>query len=270
VGYRLKPTGFYLPYFELVEQRPEGKPYPGLTRIELTPGDLRLFDRATKRLADLEPFPLAAAARSVRRKLAFDLPISESGIARALALPLSDEARRSLEVLQRAVGRRRAVRCRYVEEERDLEPWGLFFQRGHWYCVARPRDRRETRVFRVDRVSAARDLAGEDAGFDVPATFDVRVYLGRMPWALGDGPATPVRLRLRFPESRWVLNERLGTPVTPLLEDGGAVVEFEVRERPPFLRWVLSFGGRAEVVAPADVATELDGLRREVARIYDR
>ena len=108
-----------------------------------------------------------------------------------------------------------------------------------------------------------------EPAFEVPASFDVRSYLGRAPWELGDGPVTPVRVRFAFPESRWVLNRRMGRPVEPLLDDGGAIVEFDTRDRSALLRWLLSLRAQATVLEPRDVADELAELRRRVAELYE-
>jgi predicted DNA-binding transcriptional regulator YafY len=134
--------------------------------------------------------------------------------------------------------------------------------------VARARDRDALRVFRVDRMRDAVLLTGKDARFTVPDGFTVRTYLGRAPWELSDAPATHVRVRFAFPESRWVLARAAGTAVEPLLEDGGALIEFAVRDRNPFLRWLLTFGRKVEVVTPEDVTRELGAMRRKVAALY--
>jgi len=274
LGYRLRPSGFYLPYLELDDAAPTAGPYPGLAHLRLSRVEVGILDRATRRLAEREEFPLAAAARSLRRKLAFDLPLAEAAVERVLADPLPPQAQASLGVLQQAVAERRAVRCTYYsirrddEAPREIEPWGLFFQRSHWYCVGRARDRDAERVFRVDRMRDAQPLAGADAGFRVPDDFDIRRYLGRQPWDLSGDDPVPVRVRFRFPQSRWVLNEGRGTAVEPLLDDGGAVIEFAVRERAAFLRWLLTFRRQAAVLAPRDMADELEAMRARVAALY--
>ncbi|HWO89940.1 MAG TPA: WYL domain-containing protein [Gemmatimonadales bacterium] len=272
-GYQLAPRDFYLPYLELVTESPGGdRPYPSLRQIRVTRDDMRRLDRATARFASLRTIPLAAAAATARRKLGFDLPLSLRAVESVLARPLSGQAEAALATLQRAVAERRAVRCTYraigrdATERRTIEPLGLFFQWSRWYCVARDRGRDALRVFRVDRMRAARQLVGADAGFTVPQGFSIRAYVGRAPWELSEASPVVVRMRFAFPESRWVQAQGLGTPIQPVLDDGGAILEFSVRERGPFLRWALTFGDRIEVLDPAAVRRDLAALR---ARVYD-
>ncbi len=274
-GYRLRERSFYLPHLELAERPAETRrPYQGLATVAVTRRDVALLDRATRRLAGLSGFPLAAAAASARRKLEFDLPLPLKSVERVLSRELTGEAARSLEVLQRAVAQRVAVRCRYfaigrdAEEQRDIEPYALFFHWGRWYTPARARDRNAMRVFRVDRMSDAALLTGAGARFTVPENFSVRSYIRRSPWELTDRPPTAVRVRFAFPESRWVLAQGVGQPVEAELDDGGAVVEFEVRDRGPFLRWLLTFRDHAAILSPGALAEELGALRSRVARLY--
>ena len=273
-GYRLKQAGVYLPYFEFDRAGESAHPYSGVRRIPLSDDELKALDRATRRLAQLSDSPLADAARTARQKLAFDLPLAEDAIERILVDPLPDHGRESLGVLQDAVASHTAIACRYYtisrdsDEERILEPFGLFFQWGHWYAVARDRLRNTLRVFRVDRMRQARLLEGDAASFTVPRDFDIRPWLGRAPWEMGEAAATAARVRFTFPTSRWVENQRHGRQVEPVAEDGSEVREFEVRSKAPFLRWLLSFRRDATLLEPAGLASELEALRARVAAIY--
>lgn len=276
MAYRLRPGGFYLPYFELhPADTPAEHPYRELRRIPVTRVELRILDRATRHLAERTEFPLAGAAASLRRKLAFDLPLAEADVERVLAEPLPPESYAALAALQEATAARRAVRSTYYSigrdetREREIEPWALFFERGNWYCVALARDRDALRVFRVDRMRNVRRIQGGSQTFEVAHDFDVRRYLGRQPWELSNDPPQRVRVRFGFPQSRWVLNERRGKPVEPVLDDGGAILEFEVRERGSFLRWLLTFRKQATVLDPQEVADELDAMRQQVAGLYE-
>jgi predicted DNA-binding transcriptional regulator YafY len=272
-GYRLPARDFYLPYLELGGRGAE-RPYAGLARIQILKEDVAALDRATARVAQSGVPTLAAAAASARRKLQFDLPLPVRAVERVLSRPLTGENEKALEVLQRAVAEHVAVRCRYfaigrdTEEERLLEPYGLFFSWGRWYVVAYAREREAMRVFRVDRMRDAEPLKGKDAPFEVPGAFSIREYIGRAPWELSEALPVTVRVRFAFPESRWVLAQGVGDAVDDLLEDGGAVLAFGVRDVQPFLRWLLTFRGRARVLDPATMAQELDVLRRRVAALY--
>jgi predicted DNA-binding transcriptional regulator YafY len=279
-GYRLQERDFYLPYLEFRSPRAAGRadsssePYQSLLRIALTDSDVALLGRATARVAALKDTPLGDAAASARRKLAFDVPLPLASVERLLAQPLEGEASKALEVLQHSVADHAAVKCSYyaigrdAETERVIEPYGLFFHWGHWYCVARCRLREAMRVFRVDRMRAAKALTGPDGRFEVPEGFSVREYVRRAPWELSELPPEEVVVRFHFPESRWVLAQGVGDPVDPLLDDGGAVISFSVRERGSFLRWLLTFRAGIEVRKPAEYGRQLAALRSRVASLY--
>jgi predicted DNA-binding transcriptional regulator YafY len=274
-AYRLRPGDFYLPYLELepaptTAERP-ARPYRGLRTLKIARRDLAILDRATRRLALRPDFPLAAAAGSARRKLAFDLPLTVPQVDRMLAGLTKRRAAQALEVLQQAVATRRRARVIYysigrnAQEQLDIEPYGLFFNWGRWYCVGVTTDQSEWRVFRVDRM---RDAGLLEVTFVLPKTFRVAEYVGRLPWELADSPAVRVRARFAFPESRWVLAQKVGLVREALTVDGGAELEFHVRDSGPFLRWLLTFRDHVEVLEPASVAGALERLRRQVAALY--
>jgi hypothetical protein len=123
-------------------------------------------------------------------------------------------------------------------------------------------------VFRVDRMQEAKLEKGKDASFEVPDGFSIESYAGRAPWELSGGTVTTVRVQFAFPESRWVLAQRVGKVIESLRDDGGAVLDFAVQDLNPFLRWLLTFRGHAEVVSPEDVSRKLVQLRAQVARLY--
>jgi hypothetical protein len=116
----------------------------------------------------------------------------------------------------------------------------------------------------------AKPVGGSAARFQVPKEFSVREYVGRAPWELSGNEPIQVRVQFRFPESRWVQAHQVGKVIEPLLEDGGAVLEFGVRDLGPFLRWLLTFREQAQVLEPRHVATELAELKERVARLYEQ
>jgi len=275
VAYQLKPADFYLPYLELHDSEPHAAaPVRGLKTVSVSAADVALLDRATARVAQLENTPLGECARSARHKLGFDLPLSERAVERVLSRPMTGDTTKTLALLQGAVATKNAVKCRYYsigrdsEEDREIEPYGLFFNWSTWYCVAHCRERKTKRVFRVNRMSNAKLVKGNEAAFDLPEDFSIRAYVGRAPWELSEREPTVVRARFDFPESRWVQAQSVGESVEPLLEDGGAVLEFDVRDENPFLRWLLTFRSQVRVLEPKSVANDLEQLRNRVVALY--
>ena len=275
-GYRLRPGDFYLPYLQVARQEAVAeRAYPGLRTVVLSEEDLSILDRATRRLAERMDFPLADAATSARRKLAFDLPLSLDRVERVLAAQLAPEAADTLSVLQRAVAQGIAVKCRLdlsslgVGRELVLHPYGLFFNWGRWYCMVGGDIYRGWGwgVFQVNQFRHAELLDGARR-FKPPLKFSVRSFLGRPPWHASEGRGRQLRVRFAFPESQWVLAQGLGKPSVPVTEDGGAEIEFEVVDEDAFLRWLLTFRAHAAILEPKGVKSRLARLRKRVAALY--
>jgi predicted DNA-binding transcriptional regulator YafY len=276
-AYLLKPRDFYLPY--LAVRTSKGARVPShpyyLDTVTLGAGDLPILRRAAERVAALADTPLGAAARSALRKLSFDLP--ELGIGdeeRAFVQATPAVAEEHFAILRRAVEERRAVRCRYYAigrdavEERVIEPYGLMLSWGYWYCVGRSRERNAMRVFRLDRMKNVALVEGPTAEFAVPGDFGIGAYLDRAPWELSEEKPVTARVRIAFPQSRWVIGERLGKVVKGVTADAGTEFEFAVRSPEAFVRWLLPLGRQVEVLSPATIKRQLDEARARLRALY--
>jgi predicted DNA-binding transcriptional regulator YafY len=276
-GYLLRARDFYLPYIEVRTHRlrSAGRPY-GLPAVTLEPEEVPVLRRAAERVARLGDTGLGAAAKSALRKLSFDRPELETREGeRALTPPAGPSFDLQFAALLDAVRKRRAVTCRYysigrdAESQRTIEPYGMMLSWGRWYCVGRARDRDALRVFRVDRMRDVRTLEDDAAEFDVPRSFDIQSYLDRSPWELSDQKPVTARIRVAFPQSRWVVGEGLGKVVKAVTKDGGVELEFAVRTKDPFLRWLLTFGPQVEVLSPQSLKRDLALLRERIRARYD-
>jgi predicted DNA-binding transcriptional regulator YafY len=276
-GYLLRARDFYLPYIDVRtrRQRTAARPYT-LPSITLEPEEVPVLRRAAERVARLGETGLGAAAKSALRKLSFDRPELETREGeRFLAAATREGFDREFAEILRAVRGRRALACRYYsigrdeEAERTIEPYGMMLSWGRWYCVGRARDRDALRVFRVDRMRDVRVLEDDGAEFEVPRSFDIQSYLDRSPWELSNEKPTTARIRVAFPQSRWVVGEGLGKVTKPVTKDGGVELEFAVRSRDPFLRWLLTFGPQVEVLSPPGLKRDLVTLRERIRGRYD-
>jgi proteasome accessory factor B len=274
-GYLLRSRDFYLPYIEVQSRHIRGanRPY-GLPSITLEPAEIPILRRAAERVARLGDTPLGSAAKSALRKLAFDRPELERREGeRAFTAPTRAGFDKTFAVLLEAVQQRRAVACTYYsigrddESQREIEPYGLMLSWGRWYCVGLARDRAALRVFQVDRMRDARVL-GPESEFTVPRSFDIQSYLHRSPWELSDRKPFTARVRIAFPQSRWVVGEGLGRVTKPVTKDGGVELEFDVRIEQTFLRWLLTFGPQAELLSPKWLKQDLAALRDRIRALY--
>lgn len=297
-GYRLARDDFYLPYLRIVSraaEAPDGAAADGadgaaeggdaseaggVEGVEIDAGHAGTAVDALRRVADVPGFPLRREARSALRKLTFDLEGDELDGTPVLYpdRPDAAEVARRLRALTEALldGERVTFRYHGIRRdrttERDVVPWGLFFQHGEWYLVGGDAARDgEVRVFRADRMEAVEGSAGAsgEAAGDVPDAFDVREHLDREAWELGEGEegAIDADVFFRFPASLRAARHGRGELVEER-EDGAAVRRFRVRQVGPFLRWLLTFRGDAEVLAPSELRRGLRDVAAEVAEIY--
>jgi proteasome accessory factor C len=167
--------------------------------------------------------------------------------------------------LQRAIAERRAVRIEHqsygqpVSRERQVRPWTLAQRFGHWYLYGHDEERGRAVAFRLDRI---RECAVTDARFDAPS--DAELAQARLFSAAG---GDPIRIRLAPRAAEWALARPGALRVVKRSEREGAVVEVVGVSEEWATRFALSFGGEAEVVAPASARRHYaEAVRLTLAR----
>ena len=206
--------------------------------------------------------PFGAAGRSLRDKLARAMggaPEGEVG-----AAPGGGRLAAALSVLDRAVRERRTVEMVYWTASRDavssrrMRPYGLIDHGGTWYAVGHCETRKAEMAFRVDRIREAKVL---DEAFEVPKGFRIERYrVGKM--YLPHGAEEEVEIRFSAAAAPWV---REMIPGKFLKEEKGGTLRYTMLTASPewVARWVLEWGGDAEVVKPA-------GVRRAVREMCEK
>jgi proteasome accessory factor C len=167
--------------------------------------------------------------------------------------------------LQRAIAERRAVRLTYqsasadAERERTVNPFTLAQRLGHWYLYGHDAGREKPLAFRLDRI---RECAVTDQRFEPPTSAELaRAQLFSPP----SGEA--IRVRLGPLAAAWALARPGGLEVVKRTDDGGAVVDVKGVSPEWATRFALSFGGGAEVVAPAAAARHFaESVRKTLGR----
>ena len=262
--YRLRSDAFYLPFLTLCESRlvpelevrtiprPQGIGYQSLAVLAITPDECLTLRRAAARVRALGNPMLDADAAAAIRKLEQDvglLPIGEP-LTAAVKVQAS-----TFEVLGDALSARQRVTFSYAsmgrnrQSLRTVEPYGLVFLTGHWYLVAHDAAQRALRQFRVSRISKPKyNPAKKQPDYVIPDTFDLEAHAeSRHAWELGDEEAVSVVVAFRGESGQVLQGMQWG-------EENGIPSHrhFRVRRRDPFLRWLLTFGGDALIVSPAE------------------
>lgn len=163
-----------------------------------------------------------------------------------------------LESVRKAHAARNALQLIYFSQHgqrlgmRHVEPWALFQEQGHWYLQAWDRERQAERVFRLDRVVAAR--SSEDAC----------VHSGPrpLPSARPLEGKRRLRARMRGALARLVLEQRW--PDARQEPDGSVEVDTPADHADALLRSFLPWAPDLEVLDPPELVKDWAALKREM------
>jgi len=182
------------------------------------------------------------------------LAMSGGGEPLAAELGLGAE---DLSVAYLAATERRMLSFMYRGRRRNVQPMGILHQRGHWYLIAR--DREKMRAYRIDR--ASKFTAGDRPGaFTRPAGFSLRDALPLEPWATGEAD---IVARVVFDaDTAWWAKRQLGDKAIER-PDGCLEAELRVANPDAFIGWILSFEDKAEILEPPQLRQALIDRVRE-------
>ena len=161
----------------------------------------------------------------------------------------------NLAVAISAITSKTVLSFSYLNEElqaqsRALEPFAVTSRYGHWYIFGNDLDRRDNRLFRLDRVSGDLKLQGKSSAFEIPSDLDVNSAFATSPVIfnaivfLRDGRGLNLR-------SRGVQSAATSAP------DGWQEFKMEFRDRERFIEEVLWYGNDVIVSEPEDLRIEI-------------
>ncbi len=214
-----------------------------------------------------EALRLVVSVDAVAEALGDELPALRSAVDRvraALGIPersadvLEPDGVAALPLLRRAVREGRRVELDYQGRgderpaTRHVDPWALHVVDGTWYLQGHDRSAQQRRVFRLDRVAAARLT---DAAREVPPPADLP------PPRYVPGPEDlAVTLELS-PRGRWV-EEAVTADEVVVHPDGSATLHLRTDAPTWVARLVLMAAGEAVVTAPEDLIATVVRLAR--------
>ena len=169
----------------------------------------------------------------------------------------------SIDALHSAISAKRMVRFRYKDSgTRTVSPWQLAWEGGCYYLIAYQEEKLPANIrnYRVDRMSHVTVLDWPRRGRTEFRAFDLPAYL-RKHFNMFSGPE--YRVTLRCTEDLLpVMKERFGKEPMFLADADGTHIHFDVPVcvSPQFYGWVCGFGGKVEILAPAEVRQGLHDL----------
>ena len=160
-----------------------------------------------------------------------------------------------------AISENRSMDVTYYTIHRDektcrcLDPYYLVPREGHLYVIAYCHSRKDVRVFRLSRFQ---DVNVTEETFKIPRTFNINDFLSQRWSIISEDVETDFRVRFSSEAARYVQEEDFHVQTKRQLEnDGSLILETTVKSQEEFLRWIRSFGTRAEVLKPLEVRIQL-------------
>jgi len=181
-------------------------------------------------------------ARRVAVREVAELP---GGITGRVALSVAE--RRALLLDYLAAGRD-------VSRERQVEPYGLLSREGHWYLIARDLSRERVIQFRLDRVRRIQVL---DERFEIPDGFRLDDYAQTPAIAEGEDRAR-ASVRFHGPSARWIRETATGGSVEEERDGRTVLWHPSIGSTEGLARFVLGFGGDAEVLEPTTLRQRVE------------
>jgi proteasome accessory factor B len=253
-------------------------PVTDLPAVSISEGELFALVLAEKALGQYRgtPFekPLLAAIEKIAAGLPETISVALQDLQQSISFRTRVEPLLDLEVfhtLAEAVSHRRQLRLQYRKpgggpvEERTVDPYHLANINGEWYLFAYDHLRQATRTFVPMRIQSA---VPTGKTFNRPKKFSLENWLrGSFGVVQGTGDYQVV---LRFPaaaadylrEKKWHESQQLRD-----LPDGGVEVSFRLSGLTEVQRWVLSWGGHCQVVAPPELVA---AVRQAAKRILQQ
>ncbi|MDE6530472.1 MAG: YafY family transcriptional regulator [Lachnospiraceae bacterium] len=168
-----------------------------------------------------------------------------------------------IEVIQSAIENRHILKFKYYapagESGRCIEPYYLVFRWSNWYVWGWCRDRKDYRLFKLNRMD---QVAESDQGFvsrnaPIPDLSNEKIFPGG------------IKVKALFaPDVKWRLVEEFGPHCFTENGDGRLLFSADYTDIENLITWILTFGAKAEVLEPKDVRNAIRSIAEETIKLY--
>jgi len=169
-----------------------------------------------------------------------------------------------IEIIQNAIGDRHLVRFRYYapsgENERMVEPYYLVFRWSSWYLWGWCTDRRDYRLFKLNRMDRVTETDKEFVCRDAPMPdlSTEKIFPGE------------IKVKALFaPDMKWRLIEDFGPHCFTEADDGRLLFTADYTDLENLVTWLMTFGAKAEVLEPAEARDIIRRNAEETLQLYE-
>ena len=171
-----------------------------------------------------------------------------------------------IETIQDAIGDRHMVRFRYYapsgDSERTVEPYYLVFRWSSWYLWSWCMDRKDYRLFKLNRMDRVTETDKEFVCRDAPMP-DLsaeKIFPGEI----------KVKVKALFsPDMKWRLIEDFGPDCFTEADDGRLLFTADYTDMENLVTWLMTFGAKAEVLEPAEARDIIRRNAEETLQLYE-
>ena len=168
-----------------------------------------------------------------------------------------------IETIQDAIGERHLISFRYFapsgESERTAEPYYLVFRWSSWYLWGWCTDRKDYRLFKLNRMDRVTETDKEFVCRDVPMPdlSNEKIFPG------------DIKVKALFaPDMKWRLVEEFGPHCFSEADDGRLLFTADYTDMGNLVTWLMTFGAKAEVLEPAEARNIIRRNAEETLQIY--
>ena len=185
----------------------------------------------------------------------------------SILIDLSSWYRESLapkiETIQDGIENRHMLTFRYYapsgESDRTVEPYYLVFRWSSWYLWAWCCDRKDYRLFKLNRMVHVRkkDTVFVCREAALPDLSDEKIFPGG------------IKVKALFEaDQKWRLVEEFGPACFTEYGDGRLLFTGDYTDMESLVTWLMTFGDKVEVLEPKEARNEIARMANKMAMIY--
>ena len=168
-----------------------------------------------------------------------------------------------IDVIQSAIENRHLIEFKYYapsgESNRRIEPYYLVFQWSSWYVWGWCLNRKDYRLFKLNRMDRVAETDKEFVcrNAPMPDLSTEKIFPGG------------IRVKALFTlDMKWRLVEEFGPHCFTETDDGRLLFTADYTDMENLVTWLMTFGAKAEVIEPAEARDIIRRNAEETLKIY--